>query len=495
MKQLITIFAALCCFSAISYAQAPQLINYQAVARNAAGQPFTNQAVSVRLTVRQSTAGGTVQYQETHNVTTSAQGLLNVQIGGGTPNTGTFAAITWTDGQPKFLQTELDPDGAAAQPFVNMGTQQLVSVPYALYGEETKWVKVSGENTRVGNSGYSLSGTSNTATGFNALSLNTTGNYNTANGVAALNSNTTGYQNTANGSSALYSNTTGNDNTANGVAALISNTTGNNNTANGSSALALNTTGYQNTANGISALLSNTTGHDNTANGSNALSLNTTGNYNTATGVNALSLNTTGIANTAVGTSAFPAYGSVSNYTGIGFFVGTGASGSNMVEIGNTSVSVIRGQVDFSTYSDARIKENIQPDVPGLAFISQLKPVTYNLNVHRQNQMMYSTVKPDTTDWEGKYDIEKIRMTGFLAQDVEKAAQNAGFDFSGVVKPQNEHDLYSLRYAEFVVPLVKAVQEQQAVIETQNKTLAQLQQENQQMKAELAQIKAALGLK
>ncbi len=109
--------------------------------------------------------------------------------------------------------------------------------------------------------------------------------------------------------------------------------------------------------------------------------------------------------------------------------------------------------------------------------------------------MMYSTVKPDTTDWEGKYDIEKIRMTGFLAQDVEKAAQNAGFDFSGVVKPQNEHDLYSLRYAEFVVPLVKAVQEQQAVIETQNKTLAQLQQENQQMKAELAQIKAALGLK
>ena len=478
MKQLITIFAALCCFSAISYAQAPQLINYQAVARNAAGQPFTNQAVSVRLTVRQSTADGTVQYQETHNVTTSAQGLLNVQIGGGTPNTGTFAAITWTDGQPKFLQTELDPDGAAAQPFVNMGTQQLVSVPYALYGEETKWVKVSGENTRVGNSGYSLSGTSNTATGFNALFSNTEGYDNTANGHDALYYNTTGYVNTATGVNALYSNTTGNENTANGAAALQSNTTGNGNTANGVAALQSNTTGYYNTANGRGALYYNTTGY-----------------YNTATGGNALSLNTTGSANTAVGASASPAYGSVNNYTGIGYYVGSGASGSNMVEIGNTSVSVIRGQVGFTTYSDARIKENIQPDVPGLAFISQLKPVTYNLNVHRQNQMMYSTVKPDTTDWEGKYDIEKIRMTGFLAQDVEKAAQNAGFDFSGVVKPQNEHDLYSLRYAEFVVPLVKAVQEQQAVIETQNKTLAQLQQENQQMKAELAQIKAALGLK
>ncbi|MBK9462111.1 MAG: tail fiber domain-containing protein [Sphingobacteriales bacterium] len=203
-----------------------------------------------------------------------------------------------------------------------------------------------------------------------------------------------------------------------------------------------------------------------------------------------------------MGSSAYPVSGSVINYTGIGYLVGTSASASNMVEIGNTSVSVIRGQVGFTTYSDARIKENIQPDVPGLAFISQLKPVTYNLNVRRQNQMMYGTAKPDTTDWEGKYDIEKIRMTGFLAQDVEKAAQNAGFDFSGIVKPQNEHDLYSLRYAEFVVPLVKAVQEQQAIIETQGKTIEVLQAkanevetlkaENQQIKAKLAQIEQLL---
>ena len=285
MKQLITIFAALCCFSAISYAQAPQLINYQAVARNAAGQPFTNQAVSVRLTVRQSTADGTVQYQETHNVTTSAQGLLNVQIGGGTPNTGTFAAITWTDGQPKFLQTELDPDGAAAQPFVNMGTQQLVSVPYALYGEETKWVKVSGENTRVGNSGYSLSGTSNTATGFNALFSNTEGYDNTANGHDALYYNTTGYVNTATGVNALYSNTTGYNNTANGTDALYYNTTGYDNTANGVAALKSNTTGYYNAANGRAALYSNTTGNENTANGAAALQSNTTGNGNTVNGV------------------------------------------------------------------------------------------------------------------------------------------------------------------------------------------------------------------
>jgi hypothetical protein len=56
-------------------------------------------------------------------------------------------------------------------------------------------------------------------------------------------------------------------------------------------------------------------------------------------------------------------------------------------------------------------------------------------------------------------------QTGFLAQEVEEAARLVGFDFSGVDKPRNEKDLYGLRYAEFVVPLVKAIQEQQAMIE------------------------------
>jgi hypothetical protein len=62
---------------------------------------------------------------------------------------------------------------------------------------------------------------------------------------------------------------------------------------------------------------------------------------------------------------------------------------------------------------------------------------------------------------------EKILYTGFIAQEVEKTARELGYDFSGVDKPQNEHSLYGLRYAEFVVPLVKAVQEQQKIIEEQ----------------------------
>ena len=59
---------------------------------------------------------------------------------------------------------------------------------------------------------------------------------------------------------------------------------------------------------------------------------------------------------------------------------------------------------------------------------------------------------------------EKIIYSGFIAQEVEKAAREAGYDFSGVDKPKNEKDLYGLRYADFVVPLVKAIQEQQQTI-------------------------------
>ncbi|OWY24740.1 hypothetical protein C7N43_30665, partial [Sphingobacteriales bacterium UPWRP_1] len=137
MKKLYTLIIGVVLLtlpSLISIAQTPQLINYQAIARNASGQALTNQNIALRLTIRQSTAAGTIQYQERHTTTTNAQGLCNVQIGGGTPLSGSFAAITWADAQPKFLQTELDPAGGTA--YTNMGAQQLVSVPYALYAKE-----------------------------------------------------------------------------------------------------------------------------------------------------------------------------------------------------------------------------------------------------------------------------------------------------------------------------------------------------------------------
>jgi hypothetical protein len=135
--------------------------------------------------------------------------------------------------------------------------------------------------------------------------------------------------------------------------------------------------------------------------------------------------------------------------------------------MGNASIIWIGGEVGWSTYSDERIKDNVKENVPGLAFISQLRPVTYNLNIHKQNALTAasrgaaSKNSSADADFDGKYDIEKKTMTGFLAQDVEAAAKKAGYNFSGVTPPSNGQQLYSLRYEEFVVPLVKAVQEQQ----------------------------------
>ncbi len=148
------------------------------------------------------------------------------------------------------------------------------------------------------------------------------------------------------------------------------------------------------------------------------------------------------------------------------------ATGSNKVRIGNGSVTTIGGAVGWTTGSDERIKTNIKQNVPGLAFINLLKPVTYNYDVNKQDVIMG---RKNAGDWQGKYDIQKIQFTGFLAQEVEKAAKQINYDFSGVDAPKNDKDVYGLRYSDFVVPLVKAVQE--------------LSKENDSLKNELADIK------
>ena len=168
--------------------------------------------------------------------------------------------------------------------------------------------------------------------------------------------------------------------------------------------------------------------------------------------------------------------------------LGNGASStaSNMVRIGNASITSIGGIVGWTTLSDARFKKNVQSDVRGLDFILKLKPVTYNVDIHKMNDFIGYN---DSNKWEGKYDGEKTRTSGFLAQDVEIAAKEAGYSFSGVDVPKNDKDYYGLRYGDFVVPIVKAIQEQQAqidelkkqnqeLIELNKKLLEKLQQQN-----------------
>ena len=158
----------------------------------------------------------------------------------------------------------------------------------------------------------------------------------------------------------------------------------------------------------------------------------------------------------------------------------------------------IGGQTGWFHYSDRRIKNNIQDDVPGLSFISKLKPITYHVDIRKQEEIANNRKKLDSDyskelkkDWEGKYDVEKIKMTGFFAQDVEEAAKSINYSFSGVHNPKNG-GLYSLDYSAFVVPLVKAVQEQQQIIDDQNKKIDRQQQQIDLLIKEMQSLKKDL---
>jgi hypothetical protein len=103
----------------------------------------------------------------------------------------------------------------------------------------------------------------------------------------------------------------------------------------------------------------------------------------------------------------------------------------------------------------------------------KLRPVTYQLDMAGINGKINS--KTDDQSKKNTDENGKTIFSGFVAQEVEQAAKDAGYDFSGVDKPKNENDMYGLRYSEFVVPLVKAMQEQQQMINDLRKQNADLQ--------------------
>jgi len=123
----------------VSNAQSPQLINYQAVVRNASGEPIVNQNVSVRISILRDNASGTLMYSETHSPITNALGLVNLSIGGGTVQSGNMSSIDWGN-HLHFVQVEIDINGGSN--YALMGTSQLLSVPYSLYAEKAGNVPV-----------------------------------------------------------------------------------------------------------------------------------------------------------------------------------------------------------------------------------------------------------------------------------------------------------------------------------------------------------------
>ena len=228
---------------------------------------------------------------------------------------------------------------------------------------------------------------------------------------------------------------------------------------------------------GDSAATKTTTGHSNTALGFGAMSSNTEGSENTVVGSYALLGSYSGNQNTVVGAYAGPGNGlhALSN-TGV-FGFAAQVTANNTIRIGNSSIIQIGGSVPWSNLSDRRYKTNVKQNVPGLDFIKKLKPVTFNWDLSKLNEGDGSPAfASDAKLGEAREAKARKVYTGFIAQDVEAAAEQCGFDFSGVVKPENERSQYQLAYSEFVVPLVQAVQEQQKAAEAQQKEIEALRE-------------------
>ena len=115
-------------------AQAPEGINYQALIRDASGVVVANQNVGIQLSLLQGSASGSAVYKETFSPTTNDFGLVNLQIGAGTPTLGTFSTIDWNNGT-YFIETAVDVNGGTS--YVVISTTQFMSVPYALYAKNS----------------------------------------------------------------------------------------------------------------------------------------------------------------------------------------------------------------------------------------------------------------------------------------------------------------------------------------------------------------------
>jgi hypothetical protein len=185
------------------------------------------------------------------------------------------------------------------------------------------------------------------------------------------------------------------------------------------------------------ALYNNTTGIDNTANGAYALYSNTTGGYNTAIGRDAGSNLITGSNNTFIGN------GAEASTTGV----------NNEITLGNTSVTVLRANTTtITSLSDRRDKTDIADISEGLSFIKQLRPVVFTWNTRDKAKV-------------------GIKSAGFIAQDLLALQKQSKIGANLDLVSENNPDKLEARYGNLLPVIVKAVQEQQNIIDMQQKQI------------------------
>ena len=225
-----------------------------------------------------------------------------------------------------------------------------------------------------------------------------------------------------------------------------------------------------NISTGSYALNSNTTGVNNTAIGVNALSSNTTGSFNTALGTGSLSNLLTGGSNSTIGYNTQASSATATNQTIIGFEA-TGQA-DNSVVLGNDDVTAVymaedrgakiyAGEGDFSgdivtagnitVSSDIRLKKDIVNLPSTIDNIKSLRPVSYSKKNSLNSEEYGST------------------EVGFIAQELQEVYPDM------VSEDESEDSLLSVSYLELIPVLIKAIQEQQVMIERQQKQIESLE--------------------
>jgi hypothetical protein len=269
----------------------------------------------------------------------------------------------------------------------------------------------------------------------------------------------------------LIANTTGSNNVTLGNATLYNNTTASNNTAVGHQAAFANTTGYSNTAIGQTALSANTTGFYNTAVGSTAGDGITTGQYNVLVGnetARSGTVLTTGSYNTILGCYAKTSSANAQKQIVIGYLVG-GQADAN-VTIGSSSGKIYNAYESNATWtqtSDVRLKTNIQNDSLGLSFINRLRPVKFNWKPSNEIDQSLPYYKETN-----ERDTQTV-IHGLIAQEVKAALDAEGVStFAGW--DVGSDGVQSISREMFVSPLIKAIQELSAQVETLKSEIALL---------------------
>jgi trimeric autotransporter adhesin len=320
------------------------------------------------------------------------------------------------------------------------------------------------------NAGFAnTSASNNVFAGMNSGLSNTTSDDNVFIGTNAGRINTTSLGNHVFiGSDAGRNNTTGYFNSFVGFQAGRSNTSGNSNSFYGWSSGYLNTSGFFNTFVGALSGYSNTTGDENSSFGEGAGITNTTGNRNTFIGAYSDATAVNGVNRTTLGNLAL-------------------VNANNKIRLGDPAVTVIEGQpLNYTGLSDGRFKRDLKDDVVGLDFIMKLKPISYNFDKVAYNNFIRKNNKDSLHDLTEELTLQsKIRQSGFVAQDMEKARIESGYNsFDAVAKPEDENGTWGIAYGTLVVPLVKSVQEL-------NNKNTELEKQNADLKAMFEQYKSS----